>query len=386
MATFLLIIIYISFISLGLPDSILGSAWPQIHSSIGVSLSLAGVLSMIVSSGTIISSLFSEKLIRRFGTGKVTAISVFMTAVALFGYYLSPHFVWLCIFAIPLGLGAGSVDSALNNFVALHYEAKHMSWLHCFWGIGATAGPIIMSLYLGKSKGWRNGYLTIAIIQFCLVVVLFAALPLWKTFQQKHEEASEAAQSISIISLLKIKGAKPTLTAFFCYCAVESTCGLWGSSYFVQYKNISIENAAKWISFFYFGITLGRLLSGFLTYKLSSKNIIRSGQITCFTGTVVLLLPFATYFQLCGIILIGLGCAPIFPSMLHETPNRFGKELSQAIMGIQMACAYIGATVMPPLFGLLAEKINIQLYPYYLMILVVIMIVFSEMAPKRPSI
>ena len=379
MVTLILIIIYIAFISLGLPDSLLGSAWPVMQTELQVSFSSAGIISMVVSAGTIFSSLFSGRVINRFGTGKVTFVSVLMTAVALLGFSMSPSFIWLCIMAIPLGLGAGSVDAALNNFVALHYKAMHMSWLHCFWGVGATTGPFIMSLFLGQSGGWKKGYFTIAIIQFSLVVLLLATLPIWKRFESKTEEAiDENEESVNKIKPLKIPGVKLALVSFVCYCATEATAGLWGSSYLVNIKGLSVDAAARGISLFYGGITVGRLLSGFLTMKFSNTKLIRIGQTVCIVGAVILLLPLPNFFPLFGLTLIGLGCAPIYPSMLHETPNRFGKKQSQSIMGIQMAFAYIGATFMPPILGFFATKTSIAILPYFLLVIMVIMLIGSE--------
>lgn len=379
MITLILIIIYLAFISLGLPDSLLGSAWPVMQTDLSVGFSSAGIISMIICGGTIISSLFSGKLINRFGTGKVTFISVTMTALALLGFSVSPSFIWLCIMAIPLGLGAGSVDAALNNFVALHYKAKHMSWLHCFWGIGATSGPIIMSLFLAKNSGWQKGYFTISLIQFFLVFVLFITLPLWKILEKNNDEApNEEEKNTEKISPLKIPGVKLALVSFVCYCATESTAGLWGSSYLVNYKGLSVDAAARGISLFYGGITLGRFLTGFLTMKFNNRTLIRSGQVICITGAVCLLLPLPTYFSLFGLILVGLGCAPIYPCMLHETPNRFGKSTSQSIMGIQMAFAYIGSTFMPPILGFIASKTSIVIFPYFLLFFILIMLIGSE--------
>lgn len=382
MLTLLLIIIYIAFISLGLPDAILGSAWPKIYQDLNVSISSAGIATMIVSAGTIISSFFSAKLIKGFGTGKVTTFSVALTAAALLGIYSSPSFLWICLLGIPMGLGAGAVDSALNNFVALHYEAKHMNWLHCFWGIGATAGPLIMSTYLLKDNGWRSGYATIGILQVVLVICLIFSLPLWEKFEFNTNKDEDSKKDTKLGTLLKIPGAKPALLSFFCYCAAELTTGLWASSYLVVSKGISTEKAAKWVSFFYLGITIGRFLSGFLAMYFNNKKMIRIGQVICICGVILLIIPFSGYFQLAGLILIGLGCAPIYPAMLHETPNRFGKEISQGIMGIQMATAYVGSTFMPPLFGILAKATTFNLLPYFILTLVVLMLLTSEIVSK----
>ncbi|MDP4090756.1 MAG: MFS transporter, partial [Bacillota bacterium] len=321
MLTLLLVIIYVSFISLGLPDSILGSAWPLIHQSLNVPTSYAGIATMIVAGGTIISSFFSAKLIQRLGTGKIVAISVSMTAAGLLGISIVPSFLWICVLGVPLGLGAGAVDSALNNFVALHYEARHMNWLHCFWGIGATTGPLIMSIFLLSENGWRKGYTTIGIIQTVLVICLIVSLPLWKRFETSRKQEEGIKRNTRLGSLLQMPGSKPALIGFFCYCSMELTTGLWGSSYLVIYKGLEPERAAKWVSLYYLGITAGRFLAGFLAIKLDNKNMIRIGQIICVAGAVLLLIPVSIYFQMAGLILIGLGCAPIYPAMLHETPN-----------------------------------------------------------------
>ena len=385
MLTILLIIIYIAFISLGLPDAILGSAWPLMHTDLNVPISYAGIATMIVSGGTIISSFFSEKMIRKFGTGKVTTISVLLTATGLLGIYFAPSFIWICLLGIPLGIGAGAVDAALNNFVALHYEAKHMNWLHCFWGIGATSGPFIMSLFLLNQNGWRIGYATIGIIQAILVICLFISLPLWRQFETTQKVEEEDDNGIKIKSLLKIPGAKPTLIAFFCYCAVELTTGLWASSYLVVNDGLAVELAAKWASFYYLGITVGRFIAGFLTMKLTNTQMIRIGQTICIIGAILLVLPITSVFKLIGLIFIGLGCAPIYPAMLHETPNRFGKELSQRLMGIQMATAYVGSTLIPPLFGALSKVLGLQMLPYFLLIFLIIMLVSSEKAAYKKT-
>lgn len=378
MFTILLVIIYISFISLGLPDSLLGSAWPSMYGKLGVPVSFAGIVSMIISGGTIVSSLLSNKFIKKLGTGKVTAISVFTTAVALFGFSISNSFISLCIWAIPYGLGAGSVDVALNNFVALHYKSRHMSWLHCFWGVGATAGPYIMGYCLTGGKTWNSGYRIISILQIILTAIIVFSLPLWKISNSKKAEDDKNHKSLSMKELLKLPGAKSALIAFFCYCSLEQTTGLWGASYMTMNRGMSPQVAAKWASLFYLGITTGRFICGFITMKLSDKNIIRLGQSIAALGILLLILPFRNMVMCIGFILIGMGCAPIYPSLLHETPENFGANLSQEIMGMQMACAYIGSTFMPPLFGLIAQHISITLYPLYLIIFVTFMIIMVE--------
>lgn len=377
----LLIIIYIAFISLGLPDAILGSAWPMIHKDLNVLISYAGIPTMIVAGGTIISSFFSSKLIRRFGTGKVSTFSTFLTAVGLLGIYLSPNFLWICLLSVPLGLGAGAIDCALNNFVAINYKAKHMNWLHCFWGIGATSGPFIMSLFLFKENGWRMGYASIGIIQVILVISLFISLPLWKKFEHISNE-EENNRDVKVSTLLKLPGAKSALVSFFCYCAVEATAGLWISSFLVMKNNLSVELAAKWVSLYYLGITVGRFLAGFIAMKLNNKQMIRMGQTIAILGVILLSIYLPNNIQLVGIVLIGLGCAPIYPAMLHETPNRFGKEVSQGIMGIQMATAYIGSTFVPPLFGMLSKFSGFGILPFFLLVFLLVMLFTSERMSK----
>lgn len=380
MATLLLVLIYIAFISLGLPDAILGSAWPLLHEELGVSVSWAGILTMIVSGGTIFSSFFSAKVIVRFGTGKVTAVSVAMTACGLLGYCLSPGFFWLCLFAIPLGLGAGAVDSALNNFVALHYKATHMNWLHCFWGIGATVGPFLMSFFLRKENGWRTGYGMIGMLQCVLVAVLLISLSVWKKFEKKAPKdiQKEDGKKAGLSALLKMPGAKPALFSFFCYCAVELSTGLWSSTWLVQVKGLRAETAARWVSLFYLGITAGRALAGFLAMKFNNRQMIRMGEAICILGCVLTALPGWTGFAFLGLILIGFGCAPVYPAMLHDTPNRFGREMSQGIMGIQMATAYVGSTFMPPVLGFLGKELGFGIHPFFLLVLALLMLLTSE--------
>ncbi|HBT51405.1 MFS transporter [Petrotoga sp. HWH.PT.55.6.1] len=380
MYSILLVIIYISFISLGLPDTLLGSAWPSMYETLNVPVSYAGIISMIISCGTIISTLFSGKSIRKLGTGKLTAISVGMTAIALFGFSISNTFWHLCLWGIPYGLGAGSVDAALNNFVALHYKARHMNWLHCFWGVGATLGPYIMGILLTNGFKWNSGYFTISLIQIALTLVLFFTLPLWKEKKTNNKSKEEEYKNYSLKDVVALPGAMSIMIAFFSYCALEATTGLWAASYLVLNRGIAAETAAKWAASFYFGITIGRFISGFITFKMNNKNMVRLGQGIIILGLLLLILPFINYTAFIGLILIGLGCAPIFPSLIHSTPTNFGKDVSHSIIGVQMASAYLGTTLMPPLFGFLQEYFDIRLYPIYLTILVFLMIVMVEKA------
>ncbi|MDR3090778.1 MAG: MFS transporter [Clostridiales bacterium] len=372
----LLILIYLAFISLGLPDALLGSAWPVMHADIGASLSAAGVISFIVSAGTIVSSLTSDKLVRRFKTEKVTTVSVFMTALALFGISCSNTLWRMCLWAVPLGLGAGSVDAALNNFVALRYKAKHMNWLHCFWGVGATLGPVIMSFFIAEHQGWKAAYRVIFIIQITLAAILFFSAPLWKKAVSPDENSADNTKTISNREALRIKGIKYALFAFMCYCGYEAATGLWTSSFLVTQRGVTAERAALWASLFFAGISFGRVLAGFLSAKFSSQTLIRCGCGIGILGTAFLFLPGE--LALPGVVLIGFGGAPFYPQMIHETPKRFGKEASGAAMGLQMACAYIGTTAVPPIAGLLCDKLSLSVLPVVLLILEIGAFALSE--------
>lgn len=380
----LLAIIYLSFISLGLPDALLGSAWPVMYGELAVPVSYAGMISMIIAVGTIISSLLSDWLTYKLGTGKVTAISVAMTAAALFGFSTCNAFWMLCLWAIPYGLGAGSVDASLNNYVALHYASRHMSWLHCMWGVGASVGPYIMGFVLSGGGHWTGGYRCIGILQIILTAILFLSLPLWKSRKDAAGEDEKAeAKPLTPGQILQIPGAKEIMVTFFCYCAVEQTAGLWASSYLALYKGVPGETAASFASMFFIGITVGRALNGFLTMKLSDTQLIRIGQGIILLGIVAMLLPLGEAVSLAGLILIGLGCAPIYPCIIHSTPAHFGADKSQALIGVQMASAYIGTCLMPPLFGLIAGHISIVLLPVYLLAILILMAVMHERMLKR---
>ena len=376
----LLVIIYLSFISLGLPDALLGSAWPAIYPQLNVPVSYAGIISMIISVGTIISSLQSDRLTRLLGTGKVTAISVGTTAVALFGFSLSDSFIALCLWAVPYGLGAGSVDAALNNYVALHYESRHMSWLHCMWGIGASAGPYIMGYVMTGGGTWNTGYRYIAVIQVILNAIIFLSLPLWKERSPIIDESGKKvnAKALTLKEVVKIPGVKEILICFFCYCALEQTAGLWASSYLTLYKGVPAEISAKYACLFFVGITIGRAASGFITMKLNDVQMIRLGQTLIGCGIIILILPLSATISLTGFVIIGLGCAPIYPCIIHSTPEHFGADRSQSIIGIQMAFAYIGTCLMPPIFGFIANHISVALLPVYLFIILVLMIIMHE--------
>lgn len=376
MVHLLLAIIYVSFISLGLPDGLLGSAWPTMYQQFDVPVSYAGTVSMIIAAGTIVSSLMSDRLTNKLGTGRVTAFSVALTAAALWGFSSCSSFWMLCLWAIPYGLGAGSVDASLNNYVALHYSSRHMSWLHCMWGIGASLGPYIMGYVLSGGQVWNTGYRVISILQIVLTAILFISLPLWKDRSSHAQE--ESVEPLTLREVVRIPGAKEVMVAFFCYCALEQTAGLWASSYLALYKGVPMETAATFGSMFFAGITIGRAVNGFLTIRFTDSQLIRLGQGIIFAGAAAMLLPLGNLAALAGLVLIGLGCAPIYPCIIHSTPEHFGADRSQAMIGVQMASAYAGTCLMPPLFGLIADHIHIALLPVYLLAILVLMVVMHE--------
>jgi len=385
MISLMLAIIYISFISLGLPDALLGAAWPIMHIELDVPLSYAGGIAILISAGTVVSSLLSDRMTKWLGPGKVTAISVGMTAVALFGFSVSTRFWHLCLWAIPYGLGAGSVDASLNNYVALHYASRHMSWLHCMWGLGASVGPYIMGAALSGGMGWDTGYRYISVFQIILTAVIFLSLPMWKPRPDAVEEGGKAAAPLTMKQILAISGAKEVLLAFFCYCAAEQTAILWSATYLVEHVGMHEEIAASFASMFLIGLTIGRGISGFVTYKLNDTNMIRLGEGIMILGVIVMVLPLGRYAALVGLMLFGLGCAPIYPCIIHSTPDHFGAENSQAIIGVQMAAAYVGICLMPPLFGLIANHITVALMPLYLTLITVTMIIMCERLNRKSA-
>ena len=365
-STALLMMIYLSFISLGLPDSMLGSAWPAMNVSLNAPLWGAGLVQMLISFCTIISSLNSAKLIRRFGTGKLTAISVATTALALM--------------AVPLGLGAGAVDAGLNNYVALHCEAKHMSWLHCFWGIGTIIGPMILSAVLRIGGSWATGYRAVGLIQCAVSALLFATLGMWKHGNIQQEE--HGAKALSVWEVLSLPGAKAGMVTFLCYCAVESTLGLWGATYISQVRGVDEATAASFGAMFYIGITVGRAISGFMAMKLLPKQMVRVGQALLALGCIFMMIPAGSTLSGIGLVVCGLGCAPIYPNIIQDTPVNYGTENSQAAIGVQMAFAYVGSTFLPSIFGALAGVGGYGLLPYFAISICVLMTVLFGIQKK----
>lgn len=375
MYSLLLALIYIAFISLGLPDSLLGSGWPIMHEELGVPVSFMGIVTMVISGGTIVSSLFSDKLTAKLGTKIVTVISVFLTVIALFGFSFSKNFPMLIVFAIPYGLGAGAIDAALNNYVALHYKARHMSWLHCFWGVGTIASPFIMGYALRRTV-WNDGYRIVGFIQLAIALLLLVTLPVWRV---NESSAQVTKKSLGITDALKIKGVPFLLIGFFAYCAAEATAMQWASTYFVEVKGVAADRAATFASLFYIGITAGRFICGFITDKLGDRKLIIIGTAVVFSGIVALSLPINSYITaVIAFIAIGVGCAPIYPCIIHSTPQNFGAENSGAIIGIQMASAYVGTTFVPPLFGLIGRAVGFSIMPLYLSVFTALMIIMVE--------
>ncbi len=375
MYSFLLALIYLAFISLGLPDSLLGAGWPVMHTELGVSVSFMGIISMVISGGTIVSSLLSDKLMHKFGTRTVTVTSVLLTVAALFGFSFSGSFSMLIIFAVPYGLGAGAIDAALNNYVALHYKAKHMSWLHCFWGVGAIISPFIMSFAL-KNLNWNGGYRIVGFIQLAIALLLLVTLPVWKI---NKTESTADTKRVGLTAALKIKGVPFLLIGFFAYCAAEATAMYWASTYFTEVKGISGDRAASFAALFYIGITLGRFASGFITERLGDRRMILLGTGILACGIMILLIPVRSYMTaFAAFLVIGFGCAPIYPCIIHSTPANFGAENSGAIIGIQMASAYVGSTFIPPLFGLFGNAVGFSVMPVYLLAFFALMIIMTE--------
>lgn len=372
MVHILLAVIYVSFISLGLPDGLLGAGWPAMYEQLGVPVSYAGYISMIIAAGTIVSSLQSDRMTKRLGAGKVTAISVAVTAAALFGFSASRSFAALCLWAVPYGLGAGGVDAAINNYAALHYSSRHMNWLHCMWGLGAAAGPYIMGLCL-QGPGWPAGYTVVGGIQVVLTAILFISLPLWKKSRQQMSAGGAQSSAFRLMDTLRVPGAKQIILTFFCYCALEQTAMLWASSYFVLGYGQADETGAFFGSLFLIGLTAGRFVSGFIAAKLSDAQMIRLGQSIMAAGIAVLFFAVTPAAALVGFLLVGLGCAPVYPCVIHSTPDLFGAVRSQSVVGLEMASAYIGTCLMPPLFGLIAEDSSIRLLPLFLCILLAVM-------------
>jgi len=380
MVALLLSIIFMAFIGLGLPDSLLGSAWPVMYVQLGTDFSYAGFVTMIVAAGTIVSSLLSDRITRRLGAGLTTALGLTVAAIAMLGFSISSTFWMLCVFAIPYGLAAGTIDAALNNYVALHFSSRHMSWLHSFWGVGAVISPYIMGYSLTQGLGWETGYFSVSMIQVVMAIIMFISLPLWRKNKGGVPPAEERGRALSLPEILKIKGVKLILPAFFAYCAAEATTMLWAVSYLVMHRGISEEIAAQYGALFFWGVMVGRFLGGFIADKVGDRSMIRGSIAIMLTGIIMILLPLEMdQISLIGLVVLGLGCATVYPSIIHSTPANFGEENSRAIIGVQMAGAYTGSTFMPPLFGLLAGATSISIYPFFILIFALLLLLMTEL-------
>jgi len=383
MVALLLALIYMAFIGLGLPDSLLGSAWPVMHVYLGTDISFAGFVSMIVAGGTIISSLLSDRITRRLGAGITTALGLLVAAIAMFGFSTSSTFWMLCLWAIPYGLAAGTIDAALNNYVALHYSSRHMSWLHSFWGVGAVISPYIMGYSLTRGLGWETGYFSVSMIQVAMAVIMFASLPLWRKNKGGVPTIEERGRALSLPEILRIRGVKLVLPAFFAYCAAEMTTMIWAVSYLVSHRGISEEIAAQYGALFFWGMMVGRFLGGFIADKVGDRKMIRGSITIMLTGIIMILLPVEmNQLSLIGLVVLGLGCATVYPSIIHSTPFNFGEENSRAIIGVQMAGAYTGSTLIPPLFGLISRVTGLGFYPFFILIFALLLLLMTELLNK----
>lgn len=375
MATILLVIIYIAFIGLGIPDSLFGTAWPAIYQEFHLPISYASFVTVIISCGTIVSSMVSARVISMFGTNKVSAFSTAMTAAALFGFSCSDSLLFFCLFAIPLGLGAGAIDTALNNYVSLHYSATHMSFLHCFYGIGVSVSPYVLSLVISGKYGWRGGYRIAFGIQLGIALLMLFTLPVWKKAHgQGGEMQEQKMKALTFGEVMRISGVKTMCCLFFASCAIECTCGGWGSTFLVEYKHMSAEQAAGIIMFYYVGMALGRFLSGILAMRLNSWQIIKIGQCILGAALFILLLPASPQISGVALFMTGLGNGPLFPNFNYLTPQNFGEDVSQSVMGTQMAAAYVGIMLAPAVCGILGQNISMGVFPVYLLAFYVFML------------
>lgn len=376
MATLLLTIIYMAFIGLGLPDSLFGAAWPAIYAEYGLPFSFGSAMAVISFLGTTVSSMCSARVINRFGTNKVTAFSTALTAVALLLMSFTGSFLPMCLCAIPLGLGAGAVDTALNNYVSIHYSARQMSFLHCFYGVGVTVSPYILSLVMSGELGWRGGYRIAVLIQAGIALLLFCTLPIWKKVHgAETQEEEEKVQVLSLKEIVRIPGVKVMWSLFICSCAIECSCGAWGSTFLVEHKGMAADKAAGMITFYYLGMTLGRFLSGVIAARLHSWQIIKIGQWVLGAAVVLLLLPTGGEVAGAALFFVGLGNGPMFPNFNYLTPENFGEELSPSVMGTQMAVSGVSCMATPMLCGVLGQVFGMGIFPVYMAVFFGLMLV-----------
>lgn len=366
----LLLIIYLIFIGLGISHSLLGPAWPSMYESLAVPDSWLIIISAILSVCMITASVFSGKALKRFKTSAIVVVCALMMATGIMGFALSKSFAVLCICVIPLGLGGGLIDPVINHYIAVHFKASHMNMLHCLWGVGATMGPLIMASGIKHYGTWNAGYFMAGYIQVAIVLTLILTLPLWRKQPSTPHQEKESGKT-NFKALLKLRGIYFSLVSFICYCAIEAMIGLWGSSYLVFVKGISPETAAQRLSLYFLGITLGRFVSTFLAIKIDSRKMIRLGCALIASGLFIFLLPLGDAAYMAGFLLMGIGCAPIYPCLMHNTPVYFGEESSGSVIGLQSASANIGGAVIPPLFGFFAAHIGYSLFPLFLIVLLI---------------
>lgn len=374
MTSLLLIVIYIAFIGLGVPDSLIGSAWPAIHTELGIPVEMVSILTFLISGCTVLSSMFSTRILNKLGTAKVTAFSTAMTALSLLGFSLVPSFLFMIPLAIVLGLGAGAIDSGLNNYVALHCKASHMNFLHCFYGVGVSLSPYIMSQAF-SNVGWRGGYRYAFYVQFAIALLLVFSVPLWKKKSSTQETDEERGVTLSIAEMIKKSDVRQVWIIMLMTNAIEYACGVWGSTYLVEEKGFEIEHGALALTIYYVGMSIGRFASGLLANKIKTWKRIFIGCVILAPAIVIMLLPLGDIFAVVGLFLIGLGNGSIYPNMIHLTPHNFGKEVSQSIMGSQIAFAYIGVMLAPPMVSLISSVFGIKVYPVLLALLYIVMVI-----------
>ncbi len=383
MVTVLFATICIIFIGLGLPDSVLSSAWPAIYAELNLPFSYANFITVLASLGTVTSSLFSARLINKFGTGPLTFVSTLLSALCLLAFSFSNSMLFFCLLSIPLGLGAGAIDSALNNYTATNYSSLHMSLLHCFYGVGISISPLLMSLALGNDNDWRKGYLLVFIVMIVISIIAFISLPLWKKVKSKQKTQSAKPKSLSLKQMLKMPAVKTAIVMFFCSVGLEFTCGIWACTYLVGVQNLSEDLASRFLTFYYAGITIGRLVSGFVSKKIGEERVVYRGYFIVFIALVLLFLPLPPITKAVSLFLIGFGNGPTFPNFTYLTPINFGSDLSQSIIGLQMAFCNLGILIMPPVFGFLAQGISLSIFPMFLSVLFVAMVISTVIYSKQ---
>lgn len=387
----LLVVIYIIFISLGLPDSLFGVAWPVLHIEFGIPENFASFYSIIIGCCTGGVSIFSGFFIRKFGTSKVTIVSILLTIIGMLGISFSPNIIVMMLFAVILGWGAGAIDSGLNNFVSLHYKAIHMNFLHAFWGIGVTLSPIIMSFFLGgDNPEWRNGYRAIVIIQTVIFFIALMSLKRWTEVEkndsvQEPQQVEEVKKDKNIFQILSIKGVIFGILSLGFYCSMEFLLGTWGASFLVNVYDFGADTAAKWVSLYYGGIMLGRIVSGLVSLKIKSKNLVRFGILFSLVGMILLMLPIGE-LAITGLLLIGFGFGPVFPNVLHLIPERFGKKYSPDITGFHMGGAYLIGFSAQLTYGFVATATTFKITPYVIIVILGLLFIANELANKKSKL